>query len=286
MITVLGATGNVGSHVVRELRAAGTPVRAVARTIGPLDGAEPWPGDMGDTAFLRRAFDGADAAFVLLPLDATAPGYAASQARLGRSVVTALRGAGVPRVVALSSLGAEVPGGPDLSVTGYLGSLHEQEARLATLGARVTAVRPGMFLESFLQAVEAMRAHGVHADSIDPHVALPMVATRDVGRAAAAALLDPSAPGVVEVPGPADRTVPEVVAALGPELGLPDLAYVRLPDAEMEQVLQQAGMPADSARLHVAMNRAFNAGRVRAHDPRGDVTGALTVEEWAAGVAA
>lgn len=286
MITVLGATGNVGSQVVRALLAAGVQVRAVARTVDRATaGSEPWPGDLGDPAFLRRAFDGADAAFVLLPFDVTAPDHASHQARLGSSVVAALRDAGVPRVVALSSLGAEVPGGPDLSVTGYLGSLHEQEGRLATLDARVTVVRPGLFLESFLHSAEAVRTHGVHADSIDPDVALPMVATRDVGRAAAAALLAPSAPDVVEVQGAADRTVPEVVAALGPALGVPGATYVRVPDTEMEKLLQEAGLSADVARLHVAMNRAFNAGRVRAHGPRGDVTGVLTVQEWAAGVA-
>ncbi len=286
MITVLGATGNVGSQVVRELTAAGVDVRAVARRPAvAAPGVRPWPGDLGDRAFLRRAFDGAAAAFVLLPFDVTAPDHAAHQARLGESVVAALRDAAVTRVVALSSLGAEVPGGPGLAATGYLGSLHDQEARLATLDAYVTRVRPGLFLESFLWSADAMRAHGVHADSVDPDVALPMVATRDVGRAAAAALLDPDAPDVVEVQGAADRTVPDVVAALGPALGLPDLAYVRVPDGEMERLLRRAGLSADGARLHVAMNRAFNEGRVRAHGPRGAADGVLTVEEWAAGVA-
>ncbi|MBO4238422.1 NmrA family NAD(P)-binding protein [Pseudonocardia alni] len=286
MITVLGATGNVGSQVVRELTAAGVDVRAVARRPAvAAPGVRPWPGDLGDRTFLRRAFDGATAAFVLLPFDVTGPDHAAHQARLGESVVAALRDAAVSRVVALSSLGAEVPGGPGLAATGYLGSLHDQEARLATLDAHVTRVRPGLFLESFLWSADAMRAYGVHADSVDPDVALPMVATRDVGRAAAAALLDPDAPDVVEVQGAADRTVPDVVAALGPALGLPDLAYVRVPDGEMERLLRGAGLSADGARLHVAMNRAFNEGRVRAHGPRGAADGVLTVEEWAAGVA-
>ncbi|BBG05247.1 MULTISPECIES: NmrA family NAD(P)-binding protein [Pseudonocardia] len=291
MITVLGATGNVGSQVVHELRAAGVAVRAVGRDAGRLAaataaGAEPCIGDLTDTGFLLRAFDGAAAAFTLQPLDPGEPDYAAHQRRIGESVVAALRGAGVGRVVALSSLGAEVPGGPDLAATGFLGGLYEQEQRLATLDARVTRIRPGLFLESFRPAFDAIREHGAHADSIDPDLALPMVATRDVGRAAAAALLDPAAPAVVEVPGPADRTVPEVVAALGPALGVPDAGYTRLPDAELIGLLREVGLPADVARLQVAMNRAFNEGRVRAHDRRADTTGVLTVEEWAKEVAA
>ncbi|MYW71713.1 NAD(P)H-binding protein, partial [Pseudonocardia sp. SID8383] len=53
MITVLGATGNVGSQVVRELTAAGVDVRAVARRPAvAAPGVRPWPGDLGDRAFL------------------------------------------------------------------------------------------------------------------------------------------------------------------------------------------------------------------------------------------
>ncbi|GAA1387806.1 NAD(P)H-binding protein [Pseudonocardia kongjuensis] len=287
MITVLGATGNVGSQVVRELRAAGVAVRAVGRDADRLAaaaaaGAEPCTGDITDTGFLLRAFDGAAAAFTLQPLDLSEPDHAAHQRRVGEAVVAALRGARIGRVVALSSLGAEIPGGPNLSGTGFLGGLYEQEQRLATLDARVTRIRPGLFLESFRPAFDTIRAHGGHADSIDPDRALPMVATRDVGRAAAAALLDPAGPAVVEVPGPADRTVPEVVAALGPALGVPGAGYARLPDAELTAVLLDAGLPPDVARLQVAMNRAFNDGRVRAHAPRGDAGGLLTVEAWVA----
>lgn len=290
MITVLGASGNTGGRVVERLRAEGERVRAVGRDAGRLacaaaQGAEPFVGDALDPEFLRAAFDGAAAAYVLMPTDVTAAGYASRQEAVGTAIADALATSGVPRVVALSSLGAEVPGGPDLEATGYLGTLHDQEQRLRTLDATVTLLRPGLFLESFPFGVDAMRAHGVHADSVDPQVALPMVATRDVGDVAADELHRTDRSGVVvrEVLGAADRTVPDVVAVLGPALGLPDLAYVRVPDAEMVAALQEAGMPADGARLHVAMNRAFNEGRVASLAGRGPETSTpTTVEDWAA----
>lgn len=289
MITVLGATGNTGARIVEALRAAGEPVRAIGRDAARLGaatalGAQPHVGDAGDAAFLRRAFDGADAAYVLMPIDLASPGYAAQQAAVGESVTEALRASGVPHVVALSSLGAEVPGGPDLAVTGFLGTLHEQEQRLATLEANLTLLRPGLFFESFLHGVDAMRAHGVHADSIDPDVTLPMVATRDVADVAAEALRHRSWSGTVvrEVLGAADLTVPDAVAALGPAWGMPGLTYVRVPDREMQALLRDAGMPEDAARLHVAMNRAFNEGTVGSLAGRGPGnTTPTTVDAWA-----
>ena len=262
MITVLGATGHTGGRVAAQLRAAGEDVRAVGRSAERLAAvdAELWVGDASDPGFLTEALRGADAAYVLMPLDLTAPGYHAQQDALGESIVAAIRASGLRRVVALSSLGADVPTG-----TGFLTSLYAQERRLrAVEGLDVLFLRPGLFFESFLPSLDAIRAHGLHVDSIDPDVALPMVATRDVGDAAAAALIasDWSGVQVRELLGPCDLTVPEATRILGDGIGLPDLKYVRLPDAELIGLLTSVGLPADLAELHVGMNRAFNDGVV------------------------
>jgi len=282
MITVLGASGNTGGRVVRRLREADVPVRAVGRDPARLadaaaHGAEPHVADITDRTALAAALRGADAAYVLLPLDLAAPGYRAQQHRVGTAVTAALDDAGVPRVAALSSLGAERARG-----TGFLETLHEQEQRLGALDARVVFLRPGLFFESFLPSLPAMLATGVHHDTIDPDVALPMVATADVGDAAAAALLDAEAVGVRELLGPEDLTVPEAVARLGAALGRPGLRYERPPEDVMRAVLVEAGLPADLTDEHLAMNAAFNRGDVRSLAGRGPGTSTpTTLEDWA-----
>jgi uncharacterized protein YbjT (DUF2867 family) len=282
MITVLGAGGNTGGRVVRRLREAGETVRGVGRDTARLTdaaahGAEPYAADITDRAALTAALRGADAAYVLMPLDVTRPGYRAQQEQVGTAVAAALADAGVPRVVALSSLGAERGRG-----TGFLETLHEQEQRLAALDARVLFLRPGLFFESFLPSLDAMLATGVHHDTIDPELALPMVATADVGDAAAAALRDPDAAGVRELLGPEDLTVPDAVARLGAALGRPGLRYERPPEEVMRAVLVEVGLPPDLADENLAMNAAFNAGTVRSLAGRGPATSTpTTLEDWA-----
>ena len=272
MITVMGATGNVGGQMVRRLLAAGETVRAVGRNPHALAelaaaGAETLSGDAADTAFLTRAFSGADAVHTLLPADPTSIDFRADQARLGEAIVTAVRDSGVRTVTALSSLGADLPEG-----TGFIAaSLHPQERRLRGLdGVDVLLLRPTLFFESIVAAVDTVEAIGINVDVVDPDVPVPMIATRDVAHAAADALCarDWSGVEVRELLGPCDLTYREATRILGAAIGRPDLQYVRLPDDEMAAALVEAGFSADSAALHVEMGHALSAGTITPHEGR------------------
>lgn len=272
MITVMGATGNVGGGIVRRLLAQGESVRAVGRDPRGLTelaalGAETAAGDAGDAAFLTAAFRGADAVHTMLPYDPTSPDFRAEQARLGGAIVTAVRGSGVRTVVAVSSLGAEQPSG-----TGFIAaSLHAQEQRLRALtGVDVLILRPGLFFESITGTVDAVRALGVNADVVDPAAAIPMIATADIADAAAAVLRARDWTGVEvrELLGPCDLTYVEATRILGGAIGRPDLEYVRLPDEEMIGALVEAGFSPDTAALHVEMGRAMSDGTIAPREGR------------------
>jgi uncharacterized protein YbjT (DUF2867 family) len=99
---------------------------------------------------------------------------------------------------------------------------------------------------------------------IDPDVPLPMVSTRDVAEAAAAALRsrDWSDGEVRELLGPRDLTYTEATRILGTAIGRPDLPYVQLPGDEMAAALVGAGFTPDTAALHVEMGNAISAGTI------------------------
>jgi len=230
MITVMGATGHVGSQIANRLLSAGKPVRALARSESKLSqlksaGAEVLAGDATDVSYLTNAFRGAEAVFTMLPYDPHQTDYRGRQDRMGEAIVQALRESKVPYVVALSSVGADQPSG-----TGAIETLAAQERRLSALqGVNVLALRPGAFFETFYGSLETIRQHGMIADVVAPDLRLPMIATRDIADAAAHALVARDWKGFTtrELLGERDLSYTEVTRIIGKRIGRPDLKYVQ-----------------------------------------------------------
>jgi uncharacterized protein YbjT (DUF2867 family) len=269
MIAVMGASGRTGGAVAHALLAAGVGVRAMGRSPGRLAalaqaGAEIWIGDLDDARYLEAAFRGVDAVYALLPTDRRAPDCHARQQQHGAAIAAALRASGVRRVVALSSLGAELDAG-----TGVIRGLHEQEQRLLALdGVDVRLLRAASFYENFLEQRALVVEQGIVADSVAADLPLPMVATRDVATIAAEALAAPgrTAGGVRELLGPRDLSRREAVGVIGRRIGRPALRYVQLGYDEMAASLLAAGLSSSFATLYVEMTQAINDRRIR---PRG-----------------
>ena len=179
-----------------------------------------------------------------------------------------------------ASLGAELAEG-----TGFLASLHAQEERLRALdGVNVLALRPGWYFENFAAALPAIEEHGVYADAIAPDVAVPMVATRDVGAIAAEALRTPAWEGfaVREVVG-TEISFAGATRIVGERIGHPGLEYVQPPGPEIVEALIASGFAPDSARLYVELGQALSDRRVRAHERR-LLADATSLDQFAAGL--
>lgn len=265
MMIVMGAGGNTGNKIAMTLLAAGHPVRALGRTRARLTGleragAEVMLGDTSEAGFLTRAFDGAVAAYTLLPTDQSAPDYPASQRREGEAIAAAVRESGVRHVVALSSLGADKSSGH-----GVIAGLHEQEERLKRIqGLNLLLLRPVSFFENFYGQLPVVKHQGVVADSVVADLPIPMIASRDVAAVAATALAARDWRGLVvrELLGQRDLSYRKATRILGERIGRPDLPYVQLPYDEMADALVGAGLSASFASRYVEMTRAFNEGTV------------------------
>lgn len=114
-LTILGASGAVGTCLVTEALARGHEVTAVTRPSGryaPPPGVRALAGDLTDTAFLRTAVRGADA--VLSALGLRMPGIAPWHrpedptflSRAYPAILAAMHAEGVRRIAIVSAGGA------------------------------------------------------------------------------------------------------------------------------------------------------------------------------------
>src|SRR5262249_25624206 len=141
MYVIAGASGHVGSVAANQLLQQGKKVKVIVRdaqkgALWSQRGAEVAVGELQDTAFLTGGLKGATGFFTLLPPKYGAPDFFVFQKQSSDAIAGAVKASGVPHVVLLSSLGADLPAG-----TGPIKGLHYLENALRATGTRVTAIR-------------------------------------------------------------------------------------------------------------------------------------------------
>ncbi|MFZ3262446.1 MAG: NmrA family NAD(P)-binding protein [Terriglobales bacterium] len=271
MFVVLGASGHTGHVVARNLLTRGQKVRVVGRSADRLQalaakGAEVFIADATDAPALTKAFKGADSVYVLIPPTPTSSNYRALQDRASDAIAVSVENAGVKNVVSLSSIGADKASG-----TGPVVGLYNLEQKLNQIdGANVLHLRAGYFMENTLPQVAVIRMMGNMAGPVRPDLKLPMIATRDIGDAAAEALARQEFRGkqTKELQGQRDLDYVEVASVIGKAIGKPLLNYVQAPDEQLRAAMVQMGMSADFVRLILEMASALNSGHMKALEPR------------------
>jgi uncharacterized protein YbjT (DUF2867 family) len=271
MYAVIGATGHTGNIVANRLLAEGQQVRAFGRSKERLQslidaGAEPFVCDLTDAGGLTKAFTGAKAAYVMLPPDMSSTNYRALQDRITDSIASALAAARVQYGVTLSSVGAD-----KVDKTGPVVGLHKMEERLNGIkGLNVLHLRAGYFMENTLAQAGIIHAMNSAAGPVKPTLKVAMIASRDIGQAAADSLLhlDFTGQQTRELLGQRDLTMVEVARIIGKSIGKHDLAYVQIPDNDFRAAVTRMGMTTDMANLILEMVAAMNSGHMRPLEPR------------------
>ena len=257
MYAVTGITGKVGAAVARSLLSADQAVRAVVRDRGKgaawADlGCDVAVADLVDASALAKAFEGTEGVFAMLPpvFDPT-PGFLEARKYIA-SMYTALAEAKPKKVVVLSTIGADAPQ-PNL-----LNALGLMEDAFKSLPMPVTFLRAAWFMENAALDIASAREGTIQSylQPLDRRV--PMIATDDVGRTAAA-LLQENWEGrrVVELEG-AQRVSPNTLAdAFAKALTQPVRAQA-VPRDHWESIFRAQGMKNPNPRMQ--MIDGFNAG--------------------------
>jgi uncharacterized protein YbjT (DUF2867 family) len=271
MYVITGATGNTGNVIARKLLAQGETVRAVGRSgdrLAPLtaEGAEPFVCELTDATALVKAFSGARAVYAMVPPSMTSSDYRADQAKVADAIAQAIEQAQVTYVVSLSSVGADKAEG-----TGPVAGLHYLEEALNRIPElNILHLRPAYFMENTLAQIGIIQTMGITAGPLRADLTLPMIATRDIGAAAAEALAGLAFDGkqTRELLGQRDLSYSEVATIIGKAIGKPDLNYLQLPDEQVRAAFVEMGMSANVADLILEMAEALNSGRMRPLEQR------------------
>jgi uncharacterized protein YbjT (DUF2867 family) len=235
VILVTGATGTVGSRVVRALIERGHQVRALARDPERArglfgDAVELAPGDFADPPSIRAALAGVTELFLSCADDPRRVGWESD-------TIDAAVSAGVSRIVKLSSLVAE-PGAP-VAFWDWHGRV-EQHLREAEVNA--VFLRSSFFMSNLLSAAEQVaREDRLYAPAGKARIA--MIDPRDVGEAAATVLTESGHDGkTLVLTGPEALTYAQVAGELSAATGR-DIAFIDVPDEDAKQGMVEAGLP-------------------------------------------
>ncbi|MFJ4746347.1 NAD(P)H-binding protein [Streptomyces albogriseolus] len=206
MILVTGATGNIGSALVRQLRRSGAePVRGLTRDAARVsfpDGVEAVEGDLARPASLEPALRGVRSLFLV-------PGMGADA-----DVLAAARRAGVEHVVLVSSITVRTHPHLTAAAENFV-----VERLLQNSGMSWTVLRPTQFASNALWWAEAVREHrSIQVPYAD--IGLPAVHPVDIAAVARAALTEPGHRGrTYALTGPERVTPRQQARAIGAALG-------------------------------------------------------------------
>jgi uncharacterized protein YbjT (DUF2867 family) len=224
VILVTGATGHVGSELVRLLAERGTPARALIHSpdkAAPIErlGLEVALGDFDQPDTLDAAMAGCDHLFLLSPPN---PGQPEQEQHL----IDAAKRAGVGHVVKQSVPGAD----PDAKVV--FGRWHAQiEQSLAHSGLAHALLRPSYFMQNFLMSAQPVAEQGV-LYGMTGEARISYIDTRDIAAVAAQLLTNPGNHGTsYTLTGPDALTAAEVAERLSAAIGRPVRYVNMLPDA-------------------------------------------------------
>jgi len=281
MFTVFGATGNTGSVVANLLLDKGKRVRAVVRDPKKAEalrarGAELVTGDVTDRDTVVKALAGAEGAYLLVPPDRASNDLVTYGRTVVDNYVAGLTQHKVPHAVMLSSVGAQVPSG-----TGLIVIAHYAETTLPKANStKFTFVRAAYFMENLLA-----NAYPIKHDGVLPVFGggegypFSMVATRDIGDTAGAALLAPPAQTeVIELQGPQQYSMNDAAAAASKIVGRPVTTKV-LPFDAVVPTLAQVGLSPNVAGLFREMLEAFAKGHAGWEAKGRSVTGKVPLAD-------
>ena len=248
-IAIAAASGKIGRRTAEKVLQAGHDIILLARhpeNIADLvaQGATVKLVSSDDPQGLVEATQQADALFWLTPPKLDTPSLYDWYIQTAIAGAKAVRENGIKRVVNISSIGAGAK--PNLGTVSFVGDV---ESILNQTAANVLHLRPGYFMENFLEQVESIRQDRTVYSPYDRDHDIPWISTDDIGDEAAKYLLDDGWAGqwTRNLMGQENLSLSQTTAILSQLLNRP-IQYVQVTIESMQERLASIGATPDVQR--------------------------------------
>lgn len=246
---ITGATGEVGSRVVRQLLKRHIRPRVLVRSEEKArsrfgDRVDVCVGDLAAPDSMRRAIQGVDTVF-LVNVGPAIPERDKAAAMISKEL-------GVRKIVKLSSL--------DVEHGLAIGAWHEKgEAAIREIGIPFTSVRPTGFMSNLLAWAHSIKTESVvRSSTADGR--RPFIHSEDIASVCLAALLNDEYLGeALPITGPESLTFGEVTAIISEAIGRP-LSYRVISDEEARERYSRISGSQEETEAHVALWQAIREG--------------------------
>ncbi len=267
LYVVTGATGRTGSAVAKTLLDAGKRVRVVMRDESKGEewtalGAEVAVADFTDRSALSKAFSGADGAYIVSPQQYSSETLFSQAELMAHSFAEAAKVAKLPKLVALSSVGAEQHEG-----TGWIAMNRMLEESLSVTGIPVTLLRAAYFMENWGPLIKMALQQRQLLSFLSPlNYKFPMIATVDIGRIAAEVLCENwEGVRIIDLEGPTRYSPNDVAEHLSLNLG-ESVQPTLIPKSDWAQSIAGQGLSSAAISGFIEMTQGLNSGHIAFHD--------------------
>lgn len=158
MNIIVGATGQVGSNIIKELKKNNFPIRAVVRNPDKFSDKtiETRTADLFNLEQLTEAFKSGTTVFVLTPENPASNNIIEDTKQIVENYKKAIQATGIKKVVALSCVGAHID-----SNTGNVLMSRILEQTLDDLNIEKVYIRPSYYFSNWLGYLETVEQYAV-----------------------------------------------------------------------------------------------------------------------------
>ena len=262
---VTGSLGHTGKPITEGLIQAGHTVTVLTTkpdNVAAIEalGATAAVGSVEDADFVKQAFVGADAVYLLIPPKWGVSGWRDYQNQIIDNYIDAIQSGKIPNVVLLSSVGADLGEG-----VGPVDGLYDAEHKLAAVdGLNSKFLRPSYFMYNLFGMIGMVKTMGIMGSNFGADT-LVLTHTDDIADVALSELLGLNFTGSsVRYIASDERTGAEIAQVLGAAVNKPETPWVVFSDEQNTEGMKQAGLNDEMATSYTTMGKSIRDGKMQA----------------------